>query len=58
MAVEDLMQSWSPVLDVPFLEKSFSDLLQAALGVLEKWEGMELYFTPAAGPEQGIQKSE
>lgn len=56
--MEDLAQSWSPVLDAPFLEKSFSDLLQADLGMLEGWEGTGLYFSLAADPEQAIQMSE
>jgi len=57
-AVDDLAQSWSLVLASPFLEKSFSDLLPAALGMLEGGEGTGLYFSPTAGPEQGIQMSE
>lgn len=57
-AAEDLARSWSPVLDASFLQKSFSDLLQAALGMLEGWEGTGLHFSPATGPEQAIQMSE
>lgn len=56
--MQDLAQSWILVPVAPFLEESFSDLLQAALGMLEGWEGTGLYFSPAAGPEQGIHMSE
>lgn len=56
--MEELAQSWGPVLDVPFQEKSFSVLLQAAVEMLEGWEGTGICFSPAAGPEQGSQMSE
>lgn len=56
--MEDLAQSWSPVLDPPFLEKSFSVLLQAALEMLKGWERIGICSSPAAGPEQGSQMSE
>lgn len=56
--MEDLAQSLRPVLNAPSQEKSFSALFQAALEMLKGWEGMGICFSPAAGPEQGSQRSE